>query len=143
MAIVYKDQVVLVKGYGFRKLGEAQRVDENTVFEIASLSKPISSTVVASLVGTGDVSWDDRIVGLDPDFRLSDPSVTSQVTIRDMFSHRSDLPAHVADGLEELGYTRPEALRRLRYVPLTGKFRETYAYTNSALRKEQLLLRNS
>jgi CubicO group peptidase (beta-lactamase class C family) len=130
MAIVYKDEVVLVKGYGLRKLGEAQRVDENTVFEIASFSKPISSTVVASLVGTGDVSWDDRIVGLDPDFRLSDPSVTSQVTIRDMFSHRSGLPAHVADGLEELGYTRPEALRRLRYVPLTGKFRETYAYTN-------------
>jgi CubicO group peptidase (beta-lactamase class C family) len=32
MAIVYKDQVVLVKGYGFRKLGEAQRIDENTVF---------------------------------------------------------------------------------------------------------------
>jgi CubicO group peptidase (beta-lactamase class C family) len=133
MAIVYKDQVAVVKGYGLRKLGEQQTVDENTMFEIASLSKPISSTVMASLVSTGDVNWDDRIVDLDPDFRLSDANVGSRVTLRDMFSHRSGLPAHVADGLEDLGYTRPEALHRLRYVPLTGKFRETYAYTNFGL----------
>ena len=133
MAIVYKDQVQLLRGYGVRKAGDPARVDEDTIFELASFSKPISSTIVASMVGTGDVAWDDRIASLDPSFKLSDPTVTNELTIRDLFSHRSGLPAHAGDSLEELGYTRPEALERLRYVPLTGKFRHTYAYTNFGL----------
>jgi CubicO group peptidase (beta-lactamase class C family) len=130
VAIVYKDRVVLLKGYGVRKVGETQKIDADTIFEIASFSKPIAATIVASLVGTGDLSWDDRIATLDPGFQLSDPRVTSQVALRDLFSHRSGLPGHSGDDLEELGYTRLDVLSRLRYLPLTGKFRETYAYTN-------------
>ena len=61
IAVVYRGQVVFLKGYGLRKLGETARVDPDTVFEIASVSKPIASTIVASLVGAGKVSWDDRI----------------------------------------------------------------------------------
>lgn len=133
MAVVYKDQVLLLKGYGARKAGDPGRVDEDTIFELASFSKPISSTIVASLVGTGDVSWMDKVVDLDPSFALSDPTVTKEVTVRDLFSHRSGLPDHVGDSLEELGYTRSEILERLRYVPLTGTFRKTYAYTNFGL----------
>ena len=133
VAVVYKDQVLLLKGYGVRKAGAPERIDEDTIFELASFSKPISSTVVASLVGTGDVSWMDKVVNLDPSFALSDPTVTKEVTIRDLFSHRSGLPAHAGDSLEELGYTRSEVLERLRYVPLTGIFKKTYAYTNFGL----------
>ena len=99
MAIVYKDQVKLLEGYGARKVGSSEKVNENTIFEIASLSKPLSSTVVASLVGQGEVSWDDRIATLDPQFQLSAPTVTAEVTIRDFFSHRSGLPDHAGDEL--------------------------------------------
>ena len=133
MAIVYKDQVKLLEGYGVRKVGTSQKVNEDTIFEIASLSKPMSSTVIASLVGEGEVSWDDRIATLDSQFQLSDPTVTAELTIRDLFSHRSGLPDHAGDELEELGYTRTDTLQRLRYVPLTGIFRKTYAYTNLGL----------
>src|SRR5512133_1553999 len=70
VAVVYNDQVVFQKGYGERKVGEAAKVDPDTVFEIASMSKPISSTIVAGLVGDGVVDWDDRIAELDPTFRL-------------------------------------------------------------------------
>ena len=130
VAVVYRDQVVFLKGYGFRKLGESAKVDPDTVFEIASLSKPIASTIVASLVGAGKVSWDDRIETLDPGFALSNPNATKQVTIRDLFSHRSGLPTGGGDILEDLGYSRPEILHRIRLVPLAGQFRETYHYSN-------------
>jgi CubicO group peptidase (beta-lactamase class C family) len=133
LAIVYKDQVKVLQGYGVRKAGSTQKVNEDTVFEIASVSKPVSSTVIASLVGEGKVSWDDRVATLDPQFQLSDPTVTAELTIRDLFSHRSGLPDHAGDELEELGYTRPDTLQRLRSVPLTGTFRDTYAYTNLGL----------
>ena len=70
VAVVYGDKTVFAQGYGVRRLGDPAKVDADTVFEIASVSKPIASTIVASLVGTGDVSWDDRIAKLDPEFAL-------------------------------------------------------------------------
>ncbi len=133
VAVVYKGQVVFLKGYGVRKLGDPAKVDPDTVFEIASVSKPIASTIVASLVGTGEVSWDDRIEALDPGFALSNPTATEQVTIRDMFAHRSGLPTGAGDVLEDLGYSRPEILHQIRLVPLAGQFRETYHYSNFGL----------
>jgi CubicO group peptidase (beta-lactamase class C family) len=133
VAVVYNDQVVLIKGYGVRKLGNLAKVDPDTVFEIASVSKPIASTIVASLVGSGEVSWDDRIETLDPDFELANPAATEQVTIRDLFAHRSGLPESAGDVLEDLGYSRPEILHRIRLVPLAGPFRETYNYSNFGL----------
>ncbi len=130
VAIVYNDQVVFLRGYGIRKVGEPAQVDPDTVFEIASFSKPITSTILASLVGQGKISWDDRIVDIDPGFQLSSPDTTRQITIRDFLSHRSGLATESGDLLEDLGYSRPEILYRMRYLPLPGQFRKTYAYSN-------------
>ncbi len=130
VAVVYKDQVVFLKGYGVRRIGSSAQVDADTVFEIASLSKPITSTILASLVGTGEVGWDSRIENLDPEFKLSSEQVSEQVTIRDFLSHRSGLPTTGGDILESLGYSRPEVLHQLRFIPLTGEFRKSYQYSN-------------
>ena len=133
VAVVYGDKTVFARGYGVRRVGDAAKVDADTVFEIASVSKPIASTIVASLVGTGDVSWDDRIAKLDPGFALMDKEATAEVTVRDLFSHRSGLPTGGGDVLEDLGYSRPEILSRLRYVPLAGPMGKTYHYSNFGL----------
>lgn len=130
VAVVYQDKVVFLKGYGVRKVGDPAPVDADTVFELASVSKPICSTIMASLVGTGDIGWDDQIVHLDPDSALYDAAATRQVTIRDMLAHRSGLPTGAGDLLEDLGYSRPEILSRLRFVPLVGKVGTSYHYSN-------------
>jgi CubicO group peptidase (beta-lactamase class C family) len=130
VAVVYRDKVVYLEGFGIRKAGRADPVTPDTVFQLASVSKPIASTVVAGLVGDGQVSWDDKIVDLDPGFRLSDASVTEQLTIRDLLSHRSGLPTSAGDALEDLGFTRPVILHKMRLLPLTGEFRKTYQYSN-------------
>ncbi len=130
VAVVHNDQVVFLRGYGIRKVGESARVDPDTVFEIASFSKPVTSTILASLVGEGKIGWDDRIVDLDPGFRLSSAETTRQIEIRDFLSHRSGLATESGDLLEDLGYSRPDILYRMRYLPLPGQFRKTYAYSN-------------
>jgi CubicO group peptidase (beta-lactamase class C family) len=104
VAVVYQGRGVFMKGYGVRRLGDHRdKVDPDTVFEIASVSKPLASTIVASLVGTGEVSWDDRIEALDQEFKLSNHAASEQVTVRDLFSHRSGLPTGAGDIVEELG----------------------------------------
>lgn len=130
VAVVYQDKVVYLEGFGVRKAGTQARIDPDTVFQLASLSKPIASTIVAALVGNHEVDWDDRIIDLDPDFKLSDPSVTQQLTIRDLLSHRSGLPTSSGDVLDALGFTRAEILHQMRLLPLTAGFRKKFQYSN-------------
>jgi CubicO group peptidase (beta-lactamase class C family) len=133
VAVVHEDKVVYAKGFGVRKAGTNERVDENTVFQLASVSKPLGATAIARSVGRGEVGWDDPITEHLPWFELSDRSTTQQVTIADMYAHRSGLPTHIGDLQEDMGYSRREILRRLRYVPLDPPLREGYAYTNFGL----------
>ncbi|WP_413232698.1 serine hydrolase [Mycolicibacterium sp. 050158] len=136
VAVVHGGKTVYAKGFGVKDVrnGDApgNRVDPDTVFQLASLSKPLGSTVVAHLVGQGAISWDTPIVEKLPWFALADPAVTKMVTIGDMYSHRSGLPDHAGDLLEDLGYDRREILDRLRQLPL-APFRTSYAYTNFGL----------
>jgi CubicO group peptidase (beta-lactamase class C family) len=133
IAVVHRDQVVHLKGYGIRKAGNLDRVDSDTVFQLASVSKPIASTVMAALAGQGRCAWDDPLSRHDPAFRLSDAEATRLLTLRDLFCHRSGLADHAGDLLEDIGYTRDEILFHLRYLPINGRFRSHYAYTNFGL----------
>jgi CubicO group peptidase (beta-lactamase class C family) len=130
IAVVFQDQVVCAKGFGVRNVQAPEPVDADTVFQLASLSKPLGSTLVAELVGEGKISWDSKISDLDPAFALYDPWVTREITIRDFYSHRSGLPEHTGDLLEDLGFSRKEILSRLRYQRPESSFRSHYAYTN-------------
>jgi CubicO group peptidase (beta-lactamase class C family) len=103
------------------------------VFQLASVSKPIASTVMAALAGQGRCAWDDPLNRHDPAFRLSDAEASRLLTLRDLFCHRSGLADHAGDLLEDIGYTRNEILFRLRYLPIDGRFRNRYAYTNFGL----------
>ena len=130
IAVVFQDKVVYTKGFGVRDANTKEPVDADTVFQLASVSKPIGSTVVAELVGEGKISWDSKLNALDPTFEMFDPWVTRQITVRDMYAHRSGLPDHAGDLLEDLGFTRAEILFRLRYQHPDSSFRSHYAYTN-------------
>src|SRR5438552_18940134 len=97
IAVVFQDKVVYAKGFGVRDASTKLPVDAGTVFQLASLSKPIGSTVVAELVGEGKISWDSKLNVLDPTFEMFDPWVTREIAIRDVYAHRSGLPAHAGD----------------------------------------------
>ena len=132
VAVVHGGKTVYAKGFGVRDIKAGDKVDADTVFQLASVSKSISSTVVAHQVGVNAIGWDTPIVSKLPWFALSDPAVTQMVNVGDMFSHRSGLPDHAGDMLEDLGYDRRSVLERLRQLPL-DPFRISYAYTNFGL----------
>ncbi|MET3577473.1 CubicO group peptidase (beta-lactamase class C family) [Mesorhizobium robiniae] len=133
IGVVHDDKVIFLKGFGHREAGKPEAVDVDTVFQIASLSKPVSATIVAALVSDEIVSWDAKIADLDPGFRLSEPYPTSELTVRDLFAHRSGLPGTAGDDLEGIGYDRAEILHRLRFVPSMSSFRAGYSYSNFGL----------
>lgn len=129
VAVVHGGKTVYAKGFGLRDTRTAEKVDADTVFQLASLSKPVAASVVAHQVGNGAGRWDSPVAESLPWFALSDPAVTRMLTVADLFAHRSGLPDHAGDLLEDLGYDRRAVLERLRLLPL-APFRASYAYTN-------------
>ncbi len=122
--------MVFSKGYGLREVGKNEQVDADTVFLLASVSKPVGSTIIAELVGEGKIAWDSKISELDPTFKMYDPWVTREITIRDFYTHRSGLPDHAGDLLEDIGADRSLVLSRLQYQRPNSSFRSQYEYTN-------------
>ena len=134
VAVVHRDGLVHLAGYGVRQMGnETASVGEDTVFQLASLSKPLCATVVAALVGRGHVTWDTRIAEIDPGFRLHEAYPTAEVTVRDLLAHRSGLPGNAGNDLEGLGFSRDDILRRLHYLKPTSSFRSAFDYSNFGL----------
>ncbi|MBV9241034.1 MAG: serine hydrolase, partial [Acidobacteria bacterium] len=70
LAIVKDDKAVFQKGYGVRELGKPDKVDENTLFAIASNTKAFTAASLAILVDEGKLNWEDRVTKYLPDFRM-------------------------------------------------------------------------
>ena len=133
VAVVSNGQVVFDEGYGVRDVTTQEPVDVDTVFQIASLSKPLSSSIVAkAITDDPDLSWDDPVVAYLPDFTLRDPYVTEHGKIADFFSHRTGIPTGAGDDLEDIGFDADYILAHLDQVPLAS-FRDTYQYSNFGL----------
>ncbi|MES2415653.1 MAG: serine hydrolase [Pseudomonadota bacterium] len=129
IAVVQGNRVLYVKGFGVRTAGSPQRMDADTVVQLASMSKSIGATVVAQQVGAAKIGWDTPVRKHLPGFTLGNAYVSENITIGDLYAHRSGLPDHAGDGLEELGYPQDHIMRGLQQLPLTP-FRSSYAYTN-------------
>jgi len=129
VAVVRDGKTVFAKGYGVRSLDTGVPVDADTVFQLASMSKSIGASVIAHQVGAGVVGWDTRVQKLMPAFKLNEWYASSNATIGDLYAHRSGLPEHIGDLLEDLGFDRAQILGKLRHAPL-APFRAHYAYTN-------------
>ncbi|KAK5279053.1 hypothetical protein LTR14_012387, partial [Exophiala xenobiotica] len=129
-AVVYNDSIIYANAFGVREVGSNESATPETVYQLASLSKPISSTIVAQLVSDGYLDWSSKTNELDSTIELSDPWITREVTIEDLFSHRSGLFGGGGDDLESFNYNRSEILSRMKYLQPTGSFRITYQYSN-------------
>ena len=145
VAIVQDGKLVLERGYGVRKLGESAKVDAHTMFAIASNTKAFTAAALNMLQDEGKLKTTDRVIDHLPWFRMSDPYVTREMRVRDLLAHRSGLSLGAGDLLywPTTGYSTREVAERLKDVPLTGGFREQYAYDNILFGVAQLVVEDA
>jgi CubicO group peptidase (beta-lactamase class C family) len=129
IAVVKDDSVVYARGYGLREVGSPHRVDENTLFAIASTTKAMTAAALGMLVDEERVDWDDPVIRHLPGFQLADPYVSRELTIRDLLTHRSGLARHDLLWIAA-PFDRNEILQRARHLPPNGRFRADYGYHN-------------
>lgn len=129
IALVHEDSLLFAAGYGVREIGEPAPVTEHTRFAIGSTTKAMTTAALAMLVDEGKLSWDDRVIDHLPDFRLHDPYATRALTLRDLLTHRTGLPA-TDIYWARLDYPISEMMRRLEHVEPTSSFRSRWTYQN-------------
>ena len=132
VTIVENGRVTHARGYGVRRLGGTERVDADTLFQLGSMTKAMTSAALAVLVDDGKLEWNDRVIDHMPEFQMYDPWTTREMTVLDLLSHRSGLGLGAGDLLfvPNTTFTRDEIVRQLRYIPPATSFRSGYAYDN-------------
>lgn len=130
IGVVHNDSVILARGYGVRTAGRPERVDEHTLFAIASDTKAFTGILMAMLVDSGRVHWDDHASAYLPDLALADPYVTRELTVRDLLTHRAGLARADLLWTGGYGYTTEQLLHRVRYLHPSWSLRSHYGYNN-------------
>lgn len=131
VGIVKDGEVVHTRGYGVLKLGESARVNEDSQFGIASVSKHMTATSLAILVDEGKLSWDDPVQKHMPWFKLSDSWASENVTVRDLLTHQVGVGRILGNRLQFMtDRSREELLYRMRYHDFEQPFRSQYVYSN-------------
>lgn len=132
VSVVYDNKVFYSEGHGIVEIGFDSPVSELTLFQIASVSKAFTTAALALLVDEGKLEWDAPVIDYLPEFRLYDPWVTREFTVRDLITHRSGLPLGAGDLLlfPEGNTSRDEVIRAMRYLKPSTSFRSEYAYDN-------------
>ena len=132
IAVVKDGQTILSRGYGVKVQGKPARVDEHTLFAIASNSKNVTAAALAILVDEGKVKWDEPVKTYLPGFKLSDPHITDHITVRDTLSHRAGFGLGAGDLLfwPNSDRTRAEVIAQAAFVPIEDGFRARYHYCN-------------
>lgn len=133
VAVVKDGKVIHAKGYGVRSLNTKEKVDENTLFGIASNSKAFATASIAMLVDEKKLKWDDKVTDYIPEFRMYNPYVTEEFTVRDLVTHRSGLGLGAGDLMafpDSNSFKMPDIIHNLRYLKPVSGFRTKYDYDN-------------
>lgn len=131
ISIVQGDEMIYAKGFGVKKVGENDPVDERTIFQIGSTSKAFTAALVSMMVDEGKLHWKDKVIDYLPDFRMYDPWVTREFLINDVMAQHSGMPGYAGDFLSFVGFDREHIIHSIRYIQPISSFRSEFAYMNN------------
>jgi len=81
-------KVVFKKHYGYANFKEKTKIDDNSVFQLASVSKQFTAAAILILKDRGQLDLDDKVTAFYPEFPYT------EVTVRHLLNHTSGLPKY-------------------------------------------------
>jgi CubicO group peptidase (beta-lactamase class C family) len=129
LGIIYKDQLIYGKGYGYRDLENKLPVETTTLFPIASNTKLFTATAACMLAGEGKLNLHRPVRNYLPSLNFNNDELQAKVTLMDMLSHRTGLPRY--DGIwVNATFDRSELPSKIAHMKPALGFREGYIYNN-------------
>ncbi len=96
IAVVDSGRIVWARGIGLKEMGTADSVTPTTIFQAASISKPVTATAMLHLVDEGKLALDTPVNDYLKSWKLPDNAFTKTepVTLRRIVSHSAGLTVH-------------------------------------------------
>ena len=118
VAVFEEGRILWARGYGVRDVETQAPVDADTLFQAASISKPVSSAGLFRLVERGDLTLDENVNDQLRSWTLPDNTFTAveKVTPRRIITHMAGLTGHGFAGYAQ-GETLPTAAQILDGAP--------------------------
>ncbi|NJB72317.1 CubicO group peptidase (beta-lactamase class C family) [Saonia flava] len=100
IAVVKNGKLHWAKGYGKRTAGKEALVDDKTLFQAASVTKPFAALGVLKLVEKGEIKLDVNVNNYLKDWQIPNNEFTKKekVTVRRLLSHTAGISGHGFDG---------------------------------------------
>ena len=130
VAVIQGGETLLAKGYGVKEKGGEEPVDEQTVFQIGSVSKSFTSALMAMMVEEGKLKWKDRVKDILPDFNPVDPIIREDTRVADLMTHRMGYTSQAATYFPNLGYDRAQTVKMLYRLQPEYGLRDGKHYNN-------------
>lgn len=129
--VAHKGKILLDKGYGYRNLKDSVKHDPNSIFQIGSVTKQFTATVIMKLQEKKKLSVNDKLSKYFPDYPKGD-----SITIRQLLSHTSGIFNYTNDREfmeKEVSNpaTREKMLARFKDKPLDFSPGTKWSYSNS------------
>ncbi len=132
VAVIENGRVTYIKGFGVKELGKQDKVDENTLFAVASNSKAFTGLSIALLENEGKLKLDDKVSAYIPEIKMYDPVATELLTIKDVLTHRVGLGTFQGDFITwGTNFSDLELIGKLQYFKPVYGFRSGYGYFNT------------
>lgn len=131
--LVVKDgQPAVMKGYGLRELGQAEKVDEHTLFMIGSNTKAFTGTALALLAHEEKCALDDKVKKWLPEFSMHDPWVEENAMLTDLVTHRLGMETFQGDFMYfDSDFTTEEIIQNFGKLKPLYDFRAKWGYCNA------------
>jgi beta-lactamase class C len=142
LTIVVRDEVLVTRTYGLRKSDEVAKINEHTVFRLASVSKGFAGVLACILEQDSVFSLQDKVLTYLPGFRLKDSVNTLDLTIKNTLSHTSGLVPHAFDNLIEDGVPLNVIIQQLPFADISAPPGLLYGYQNVIFSLVDTIIRN-
>ncbi len=133
VGIVKDGKIVFMKGFGVKKNGNSEPIDDNTLFMIGSITKTFTATAFTILQEENKVNLEDKVQRWMPEFALKDPFLTREVTISDLLSGRIGLESNQGDFIAWFSnLSRTQIIQKMALMDAPYALRTRFRLINTA-----------
>lgn len=131
-AIVKNDNIVALETFGHLDKAKSGKVNSNTVFRLASVSKTFAATITTMLAHEQQLNLSDPVTKYVPHFSLAKEGAAEQIQLRHLLSHSSGLMPNAYDNLLHENWSMDKIIRRFNRINPICKPAQCYGYQNIA-----------
>ena len=131
IAIVENGKIVFAKGFGVKERGKDDKVDSQTTMKIGSISKSLTTLLMAKLIDEGKFAWNTKVRTLYPNFHVADEKLSNELEMQYLTCACTGIPRK--DLVMLFNVHNPDVFKQIAQFKQTTGFGETFQYQNQFL----------